>query len=234
MAGIASPGGAYYYNGYYGTAEQHAARQKAQQTQAPYDASKPSAGAAGTAASTTNPNLDFNISPTGATSLSNTSAQQRQTMDYQAELARQQSEWDRQNAMMDRNSFLAHMNTSQAAPQPVISHPGINSGMEADARAAAFSRAKDQAGQVARSSLTAIAEQMASKGMTGAGYDALLQAGAIGQAANPLLDLTRDQQMNDVQRAGQVADLDYTGRVTQRGQDLQNRQSFLSLLGNLY
>lgn len=105
---------------------------------------------------------------------------------------------------------------------------------EQDARAAAFSRAKDQAGRVARSSLTAIAEQVANRGMSGASVQALQEAGAIGTAEGTLQDLGRDQMMSDVNRAGQVADRDYAGQLAMRGQDMQNRQSYLSLLRGLY
>jgi hypothetical protein len=46
--------------------------------------------------------------------------------------------------------------------------------------------------------------------------------------------LTRDQMISDVNRASDVSDMDYQGRITQRGQDLANRQSFISLLAGLY
>jgi hypothetical protein len=70
--------------------------------------------------------------------------------------------------------------------------------------------------------------------MSGASIQALEEAGAIDNAAGSLLDLNRDQAISDVNRSADIADLDYTGRITQRGQDLQNRQSYLSLLGSLY
>lgn len=228
-------GGRYTYDGFTGTAAEHAARQKARQQQVPYDASKPSVGAASTAARGVNPNLDFNVSPTGTTSLNNQSEQQRRMAELQAQLGEKADLREHQQAISDRNSFFARMEQQPASAQPVISHAGAGgSSSEADARAAAFSRAKDQAGRIARSSLTAIAEQMASKGMSGASIQALEEAGAINGAAGGLLDLNRDQAISDVNRAADVADLDYTGRVQQRGQDLQNRQSYLSLLGSLY
>lgn len=234
MATGVTTGGKYLLNGFYGTAQEHAARQKSQRTQEPYDASAPSSGAASTAARGVNPNLDFNISPTGATSLSNQSEQQRKMLELQQQLSNETAERDRFNQMQDRNSFFAKLNQEPAAGQPRISHPGAGPSSEADARAAAFSRAKDQAGRIARSSLTAIAENMASKGMSGASIQALQEAGAIGGAGDALQELTRDQMISDVNRAAEIADLEYTGGITQRGQDLSNRQSYLALLGTLY
>ena len=117
---------------------------------------------------------------------------------------------------------------SAAGPAPALA------ATEQDARAAAFSRAKDQAGKIARSSLTQIAERVASRGMSGASVQALQEAGAIGTAEGTLQDLTRDQMISDVNRSGQVADRDYAGQLAMRGQDLQNRQSYLSLLRGLY
>lgn len=234
MAGIIIPNQRYTYNGFTGTAAEHAARNKSQQTQAPYEASQPSAGAASTAARNVNPNLDFNVSPTGATSLNNQSEQQRKILELQSQLAGQADAREFGQQTTNQNRFLAQINRSPAASQPVVSRAGAGGASEADARAAAFSRAKDQAGRIARSSLTAIAEQMASKGMSGASIQALSEAGAINDASGALLDLNRDQAISDVNRAADVEDLDYTGRVTQRGQDLNNRQSYLSLLRGLY
>jgi hypothetical protein len=108
------------------------------------------------------------------------------------------------------------------------------SGNEQDARAAAFSRAKDQAGKIARASLTSIAENMSSRGMTGSGLQNLRDAGAIQGAEEPLQELTRDQMMMDVNRAADISDMEYRGDITQRGQDLGSRQSYLNLLRGLY
>ena len=237
MGAIMSPTATtrYTQNGYTGTAAEHEARKKrTEQQQVPYDANRPSAGAAGAAAGSVNPNLDFNVSPTGATSLNNQSEQQRRMLQLQSQLGEQADLREHQQGISNRNSFLAQTSKSPAASQPVVSHPGAGPASEADARAAAFSRAKDQAGRIARSSLTSIAENMASKGMSGASVQALQEAGAINNAAGGLLELNRDQAMSDVNRAADVQDLNFAGRVTQRGQDLQNRQSYLSLLGSLY
>jgi hypothetical protein len=233
MAGIAMGGRYDDGTGNWGTAEEHAARLRAQQTKQPYDASAPSAGAASTAARNVNPNLDFNVSPTGATSLSNQTAQMKALAEFQSRLQANTDATKRSQQLSDRNSLFAQINRPAAPSAATITHGSVN-GNEGDARAAAFSRAKDQAGRIARSSLTAIAEQMADRGVTGGGMQALREAGAISGAGAELQDLTRDQMIADVNREADIADMDYQGKITQRGQDLANRQSYMSLLAGLY
>lgn len=234
MAGSYVSGQRYMLNGVYGTAQEHAARQQTQQNQQPYDASKPSAGSANTAANTVgtnNPNLDFGVDATGRTSLSNTSAQARATMDHSAQIAEEQDALKRKQTLSDRNSLVALMDKQNAGSAATVQYPGAQ---EQDARAAAFSRAKDQAGKIARSSLTAISESMANRGLSGSNMQALYDAGAINGAEAPLQELTRDQMMSDFNRAGDVSDMTYQGNITQRGQDLSNRASYMSLLAGLY
>lgn len=134
----------------------------------------------------------------------------------------------------DREKLLSYFGQSGQGLPPSVTHPGLDTGREADARAAAFARAKDQAGRVARSSLTSIAEEMAGRGISGSGIEALRAAGGIGEAAEPMQELTRTQAMGEAQRAADISDLGYQGGITQRGQDLANRQSYLALLRSLY
>ena len=112
---------------------------------------------------------------------------------------------------------------------PYVQHGAIGSD-EAAARAAAFARAKDQAGKIASSSLRGLQEAMSARGLTGSGIDALQQAGVIQSAANPLQELTRDQLMQDLNRAADIADLSYQGAITQRGQDLSTVPSMIGLM----
>lgn len=230
-------GGRYLLNGFMGTAEEHAARQRQQGIQDPYDAAKPSAGSVNAAARTVNPNLDFNVGPDGNVSASNTSAQARQMAELQARLAADADVKKTATADKNRRDALTALSRSQQAPvAPPVAHAGLGVGMggEADARAAAFSRAKDQAGRIARSSLTAISERMAGMGTSGGGMQALREAGAITDAAAPLQDLTRDQMISDFNRSADVSDLTYTGGITQRGQDMSQRAAYQALLRSLY
>lgn len=216
-------GGAYTDpdTGFYGTPEQHTAYQNQLSYAKPYDAGRASAGAASTANRTAfgdanATGVDYTIDPTGRTSYSNASEQQRIT------------------DASKRDSFMSLLSSNPAAPTAPNVSPSNVQGNEADARAAAFARAKDQAGKIARSSLTSIAENMAGRNMSGGGLQALKEAGAIQGSAEPLQELTRDQMISDTNRAADVSDLSYQGAITQRGQDMAGRASYLSLLRSLY
>lgn len=247
MAGVTIPGSKYYQNGFYGTAQEHAARQQQQRQEQEasdaqararqgYAAGQPSAGAAGSAATTIqnmNRDFDFSVDPTGRTNLSNQSLLARQAEEARAarDAAAKREEDARRSR--DRQELLKLIQqTSQGRSAATISHPGA--GGNEDARTAAFSRAKDQAGKIARASLTAIAEQMAGRGISGSGIEGLMEAGAIGGAGSSLIDVTRDQAISDAERAAKVNDLIYQGGIQQRGQDLSNRESYLALLRSIY
>lgn len=166
--------------------------------------------------------VDFNIDPTGQTSYSNTSAQARQT------------EAMRLAALKDaRDSFMSATGGVAGGSAPTVAPPNVQ-GNEGDARANAFRMAKDQAGKIARSSLTSIAENMASRGISGSGIEALRSAGAVQGADQPLQNLTSQQLTADTNRAADISDMSYTGAITQRGQDLASRSSYLNLLRSLY
>lgn len=223
MAGFTVAGQKYYLNGFYGTAEEHAARQKQQREQASYQAAAPSSQAASSAyQSVPNKKLDIRVDPTGQTSLSNQSEQARMTAQAEAE-----------RKAKERTELLNLIRSQGSAkPSATVTHPGV--GNNEDARTAAFSRAKDAAGQIARASLTAIAEEMAGRGISGSGIEALRDASALDKTAGGLVEVVRDQAISDAARAGQVNDQVYQGGISQRGQDLANRQSYLALLRSIY
>lgn len=250
MAGISIPGSKYLYNGFYGTAQEHAARQQAEQDKlranqaeiarqeaakntvaqgrSQYDVDRASAQSATEAArlvGNRTPGLDFSVDPTGRTNVTNASALARQA--EEARYARDKADRER-----SRKELLDLINSHKRQPAATVTHPGA--GGNEDARNAAFSRAKDRAGQIARASLTSIAEEMAGRGIGGSGIEALREAGVIGGAGSSLIDVTRDQAIADAERAGDVNDLIYQGGIQQRGQDLSNRESYLALLRSIY
>lgn len=192
-----------------------------------------------------NTGADYSVDSTGGVVYNNSSAEQRQTIDQQAKIAADAAAKQRDFALADRASFMQLLATNPSAVSapnvaPVSGAMGPQAN-EADARAAAFARAKDQAGQIARSSLTSIAENMAGRNMTGGGLQSLKEAGAIGGAGDSLQNLTRDQLISDNNRAADVSDENYQGAIAQRGQDvtargqdLANRASYMSLLRSLY
>ncbi len=103
---------------------------------------------------------------------------------------------------------------------------------EQAARDAAFARAKDTQGQIARSSLDALSGIMSERGMLGGGYEGAGQAAILGGAQANLGETARGQALSDVERSGQIADRNYAGSITKRGQDMSKLQSLLGILSS--
>jgi hypothetical protein len=133
-----------------------------------------------------------------------------------------------QEAEARRLDQVRSLYSSTGSSAPVTG--GINPNEEA-ARAASFARAKDAAGQNAIASLKALEDVMAGRGLRGSSIEADGTADIIMGGAGQIGEHIRSQMIGDANRAAQVADRDYAGAVTQRGQDMQRQQSLLSLLG---
>lgn len=111
---------------------------------------------------------------------------------------------------------------------------GGMSPQEQAARAAAFARAKEQAGGTARAAMTGLQGAMDNRGLTGStgsGLESGGMADIMGGAAGAVNDTTREQLISDLNRYSGIADETYQGNITQRGQDLQQRQALLGLIG---
>jgi len=93
------------------------------------------------------------------------------------------------------------------------------------ARAAAFGRAKDQAGQTARAAITGLRGEMAGRGLLGSGIEGGETANIVGRAAGGVQEVTREQAIQDALAAGRAGEVGYQGDITQRGQDLATRQA---------
>ena len=104
------------------------------------------------------------------------------------------------------------------------SNPGIAFD-EQGARDAAFARAKDKAGQIARSSVNALREMLGNN--LGGAKEAAGLADVAGGAANELGEFNRDQLMLDLNRAGKISDRNYAGDLDR---EAMNKQHFRSLL----
>lgn len=116
------------------------------------------------------------------------------------------------------------------------------------ARAAAFGRAKDLAGQNAQAAIRSLREQMAGRGLLGSGLETAGTGEIIGRTAQGLTDVGRDQALKDVDASTELAKMGYQGDITQRGQDLEAQmarerlaqayqqnamEGLLSVLGNV-
>lgn len=107
---------------------------------------------------------------------------------------------------------------------------------EAGARAAAFARAKEQAGQGALAGLHSVQDWTQGNGLMGSSVEGNMIGNVIGGAGGQVNDYTREQLIQDLGRAAQISDETYQGNITQRGQDLNRQQTLLGLIagGNLY
>lgn len=146
----------------------------------------------------------------------------------------EQTRADALNRQMSAQSAMGALLQPSAAPAPGGAPAGGVSGAgavdEGAARAAAFARAKDQAGKIARSSLTSLQETMAGRGISGSGIEGLRTAGALGGAEDSLQDLTREQLIQDLNRSSDVSDMQYKGGLQMREQDMANRQSLAGMI----
>lgn len=86
--------------------------------------------------------------------------------------------------------------------------------------AAIFSRAKDTAGSIARASLNSLNGELGASGMIGSGAQVQGDRDIIATGAGQLADVNRQNMINDANQATEFAKLNYTGDLTQRGQDL--------------
>jgi len=170
----------------------------------------------------------------GAGSISSPAYEQQQQTQLESTLS--SSDLEHRAALNDKafKDRLAAVGGTGGGAAP--SHVNYG-GAEADAaRAAAFARAKDQAGQTARASLDALMNVVGERGVVGGGYEGSAASSVINNSAGALDDFTREQLIQDLGHQEHVNDLKYQGDISQRGQDLTRMQSLLSLVnsGRLY
>ena len=109
-------------------------------------------------------------------------------------------------------------------PARVSRGSGASAEQETASRNAAFGRAKDQIGALSRQSLGALSGELQRRGMGGAGYEAGQIGRTLAESTNKGSEVLRDQAMEDARHAERVADTEYSGQVTQRGQDIGAKQ----------
>lgn len=116
-------------------------------------------------------------------------------------------------------------------PAPVSFGQGFGAD-ETAARGAAFARAKEQAGNTALSALRALQDFAAERGQTGSSMERQMIGDVVGGAAGDVNEFTREQLIQDLNRAADIADLQYQGGIAQRGQNLSMLPSLLGLIGS--
>ena len=150
------------------------------------------------------------------------------------------SDETRRRKIEDENRRIAQMqalykNLSPASePEAQYGAPSGGGPAGADpmqsSRDAIFARAKDKAGQLAASSLTALRNSMAATNTLGSGIERGETRRVLNDTNANLGETVREQAIQEVGQRQHEADTQYQGRITQRGQNLQARQASLAAL----
>lgn len=134
-------------------------------------------------------------------------------------------------AEQTRLSYLSTIMGQVGGSSGTGTDPNIAANEEA-ARSAAFARAKEQAGQTALSSLTALHDVMDNSGRMGSSQEAQGEAAVVGGARGDVNDFTREQLINDLNRSSAISDRNYAGDLTRRGQNLSMIPSIMGLISS--
>lgn len=185
------------------------------------------------------PTAQFRVGPDGVEAIgggqiSNSAYEQQQQTQLEALLQQQQISAQQAAAAKKAEALkglLYQFGGNNSAP--TVGFGGIG-GAEQAARDAAYARAKEQAGLTAKSALKSLNNVMAERGLTGSSVERGNMGSVVSQAAGTVGDYTREQLMQDLNRSADVADLSYSGAVTQRGQDLNSKNYILGLLNAIY
>lgn len=111
------------------------------------------------------------------------------------------------------------------SPAPLSPHAKLNLPDTEAAQSAIFARAKDQAAQTARASLDALAGELSSRGMGGAGYEASGIGERLSRSANTVGEVSRAQATELADTQAEAARTEYQGDITQRGQDMSAQEA---------
>lgn len=188
---------------------------------------------------TPNPEMTTNQYQTGAGG--NTEVAGKGSIDPNAYAGQQQTQLEAQlkSSQMDKAAKLqadaearrlGYLSTVTGQQSPQVPNQAGPASNENAARAAAFARAKEQAGSTALASLKALQDVMASSGKMGSSVEGNMKAAIIGGAGHDINDFTRTQLMQDLNRASEVGDRNYQGQITQRGQNLSLIPSLMGLI----
>lgn len=96
------------------------------------------------------------------------------------------------------------------------------------AQAAAFAHAKDQVGQIGQGSLTGLRSALGSRGMLGGGAESRATASVANRGQGELGDVVRQQAIDKSALDERTATTNYTGSISQRGQDITSHGQDLS------
>lgn len=106
------------------------------------------------------------------------------------------------------------------SPAPTAQIPNVAPIDNTAAHAAAFGRAKDEAGNTANAALTGLTGELQRRGLGGAGYEAGQIGHTLARDANQIGAASRAEAESSFQEKQREAELNYQGSISQRGQDI--------------
>lgn len=112
------------------------------------------------------------------------------------------------------------MNGGGAGAGSVPRVPRVDGGDPTAGQADAFARAKDRIGLATQGLLKAVRGQVGRRGIGGSSIEGNLIGSALESGNGQIGEVIRDQAIQQAQRAQAVADRNYAGDITQRGQDI--------------
>lgn len=101
------------------------------------------------------------------------------------------------------------------------------------AETASFNKAKDQVGLESTGALAGLRSALGGRTLLGGGLESRATAQAATSAAGQLSDVSRQQAVTRADEAQKNAATNYSGDITQRGQDFQKEEAGNSLAGDL-
>jgi protein involved in polysaccharide export with SLBB domain len=125
----------------------------------------------------------------------------------------------------------------QVGREGEINIPGVGALGELDAagaraQAAVFGRAKDRAGQIARSALTGLRSALAERGVLGSGMESQATVDAAMQGAGLISDTSREEAIQEARRGERAREFQTSSLLQQRGQNISQRgQDLGQILG---
>lgn len=116
-------------------------------------------------------------------------------------------------------------------PAPIVGPPRAD---RTAANDAAYGAAKAKIGLQNRASLNSLRNVMSERNISGSGIEAMADADVIGHGQSDLADVVLNQTGAGLARDQAVEDRDYAGGITQRGQDMQQRQAKRAAIEELF
>lgn len=106
-----------------------------------------------------------------------------------------------------------------------VEFPTVQPGAPSEAQDLEFGAAKARAGSMGRASVESLRDMLAEQGILGGGTEARGLTDRLAAATNPLSDINVAQAKEGAETGRQRASQEYSGRITQRGQDIQAAQA---------